>query len=109
MPTLIGQYILYESGTYNFKLGAGVGYHIGSYSEKYSTVDATFNGRGIGSILELEANTALGEHLYAHLGAQLRWDFIGELTNTAGKPLNSFPTTLNFFSVGARLGMSYYL
>lgn len=108
MPTLIGQYILYEAETYNFKLGAGAGYHIGIYSEKYSTVNATFTGSGIGTLLELEANTALGEHLFAHLGTQMRWDFIGELTNAAGKPPGNFSTTFNFFSVGARLGMSYY-
>ena len=108
MPSVIAQYILYEAETYNLKLGAGAGYHLGSYSEKYSSVDATFTGNGIGTVLELEANTALGEHLFAHLGTQLRWDFIGELTNASGKPAGNVLTTLNFFSAGARLGMSYY-
>lgn len=108
MPTLIGQYILYEAEKYNFKLGAGAGYHIASYSEKYSTVDATFTGSGLGTLLELEANTALGEHLFAHLGTQMRWDFIGKLTNAAGNTPGNFSTTFSFFSVGARLGMSYY-
>ncbi len=109
MPTIIAQYILYEAETYNLKAGAGAGYHFGSYSEKYSNVDATFTGSGVGTILEAEANTALSEHLFAHLGAQVRWDFIGELKSAAGNPLGIVPTTLNFFSAGARLGMSYYL
>ncbi len=108
MPTLLGQYILHEAETYNLKLGAGAGYHLASYSEKYSTVDATFTGSGIGTVLELEANTALGEHLFAHLGTQMRWDFIGELTSGAGKTPGNLATTFNFFSAGVRIGMSYY-
>ena len=110
MPTLIGQYILYEASTYNFKVGVGCGYHFGSYSERYSLVDETFTGKGLGTLIELEGNTALGEDLYAHLGAQMRWDFIGDLKNSAGNsPSGATGTTsLHFFSVGARLGMSYY-
>ncbi len=108
MPTLIGQYVLHQAAAYNFKLGAGAGYHLVSYSERYSSLDATFNGNGIGTLLELEANTALGEHLFAHIGTQLRLDFIGELTNASGRPSNNVSTTFHFFSAGVRLGMSYY-
>ncbi len=108
MPTLIGQYILREAETYNLKIGAGVGFHLAGYSEKYSTVDATYTGSGLGTLLDVEANTALGEHLFAHLGAQSRWDFIGKLTNAAGQTPGNLSTTFNFFSVGVRLGMSYY-
>jgi hypothetical protein len=111
MPTLVGQYILFEAPTYNLKAGVGAGYHFATYSEKYSSVDASFTGRGVGMLIELEGNTALGEALYAHLGVQMRWEFIGALTNGAGNPApgNSASTSFNCFSIGARLGMTYYL
>ncbi len=111
IPTLVGQYILFEAPTYNLKAGVGAGYHFATYSEKYSSVDASFTGRGVGMLIELEGNTALGEALYAHLGVQMRWEFIGALTNGAGNPPlgNSASTSLNCFSIGARLGMTYYL
>jgi hypothetical protein len=110
MPTIIAQYILYEAQTYNFKVGAGAGFHLGSYDEKLTSTGAfEASANGVGSVLELEGNTALGENLYAHLGAQLRWEFVGELRDGAGrKPIATASTTLHFFSVGARLGMSYY-
>jgi hypothetical protein len=110
MPTLVGQYILFEAPTYNLKAGVGLGYHFATYSEKYSSVDASFTGGGIGSLLELEGNTALGEDLFANLGVQARWDFIGALKDGSGNsPLPSVRTTLHFFSIGARLGMTYHL
>ena len=108
MPTLIGQYILGEESTYNFKAGVGVGYHFGVYEE--SILNDRFTGSGIGTLVELEANTALGEALYAYLGVQMRWDFIGNLKNERGvSPLgNTAATTLHFFGVGARLGITHY-
>lgn len=111
MPTIIGQYILFESSTYNLKAGAGIGFHFGTYSEKYSNVDVSFTGNGIGTLLELEGNTALDENLFAHLGVQMRWDFVGVLRNSAGNPpLGSLQSpSLHFFGIGARLGMTYYL
>ena len=110
MPTLIGQYILHHERTYNFKAGAGVGYHFGTYAEKYALVDGTFTARGVGALLELEGNTALGEDIFAHFGTQARWDFVGNLTNASGRSPSGTPSTsLHFFSVGARLGVTVYL
>ena len=107
MPTLIIQYMLFEAQRYNLKAGAGVGYHFASYEETFFA--SRYTGKGLGTLLELEGNTALGEDLFAHLGVQTRWDFIGNLTNAQGKsPLVNIQTTLHFFSVGARLGMTYY-
>lgn len=107
MPTLVGQYILYQARNYDFKVGLGFGFHFASYEEKF--FNAKFTANGIGSLLELEGNTALGEDLFAHLGAQLRWEFVGELRDGAGrKPLATASTTLHLFSVGARLGMAYF-
>jgi hypothetical protein len=107
MPTVIGQYILFEAPTYNLKAGAGLGYHFGMYEEKFFNV--RYSSKGIGSLIELEGNNALGESLFAYLGVQARWDFVGNLQDANGKsPSNAYTTSMNFFSVGARLGMTYY-
>lgn len=110
MPTVIGQYVLYAEQTYNFKAGAGFGYHFGRYTERYALVEGDFTGKGIGALLELEGNTALSDNVFAHLGTQLRWDFVGDLKNASGNPPSGTPSTsLHFFSVGARLGVTVYL
>jgi len=111
MPSLIAQYVLTDRGAYNLKLGAGGGYYVGTLSEKYLTIDDMYSGSGAGVLLELEANTAFGDHLFAYLGGNLRWSFIGPLTNAAGvspgRGADGSGTTLNFFGAGARLGFSY--
>jgi len=109
--SLLVQIVLADKGVYNLKLGAGGGVCFGSMSEKYVTIDDTYSGRGPAVVLEIEANTALGENLYAYLGGNIRWSFIGELSNTAGRipgrGANGGGTTLSFFGAGARLGLSY--
>lgn len=112
MPSVIIQYVIAERGLYNLKVGAGGGYYAGTLAEKYLTIDQRFSGTGAGVLAELEANTAFGEHLYAFLGVNLRWSFIGELTSESGRAPGRASggggTTLNFFAAGARIGLSYY-
>ena len=108
MPYLIVQYVLVYHETYNVKAGFGLGYHFGSYVERYYTVDATYSGSGLGAKLDIEANTAFGENLFAYLGGDLRWEFIGELTNSQGPRGSVDLPTLHFFSIGAKLGFTYY-
>jgi hypothetical protein len=111
MPTLIAQYVLIEEGAYNVKVGSGVGYHFGSLSEKYLTVDDKLTGNGAGALLDLEANTAFGQDFFGYLGGNLRWDFIGKLTNSSRTSTanSAGPSpTLQFFGIGARLGFTYY-
>lgn len=111
MPTLIGQYVLYDGESYDFKAGVGFGYHFGTYSEKYSVIDASFKGSGPGALLELEGNTSLGDNIYAHLGTQLRWDFVGDVKDARGNAPsgNAGSVSLHFFSIGARLGFTVHL
>lgn len=110
MPTVIGQYVLYAERMYNFKVGIGCGYHFGVYSQRYSLMDDKYTSNGVGTLIELEGNTALGENVFAYLGAQLRWDFVGDLKNASGNsPGGTFATSLHFFSIGARLGVVVYL
>ena len=109
MPTIIAQYILVEEGLYNVKVGIGAGYHFGSFSEEYSTVDDKHTGKGVGTKFDLEANTAFGDDFFGYLGADLRWEFIGKLSNTGSSIAGASPIpTLDFFGVGAKLGFTYY-
>ncbi len=112
MPSVIAQYIVVAESVYNVKVGFGGGYHFGSLTQRFGNLEDTFSGSGPGVIADLEANTALGESLFAYLGVIIRWEFISELTNANGKSpsatTGSSPTTLNFFGIGARLGFSYY-
>jgi len=111
MPSLILQYVLADRGIYNVRVGAGGGYHFGALAEKYLSLDDTFSGSGPGALLELEANTAFGDHLFAFLGANIRWEFVGRLGDASGTSpgLSSGggAATLHAFGAGARLGACY--
>jgi hypothetical protein len=111
MPSLILQYMLLDRGVYNVRVGAGGGYHFGSMEEKYLTLDDTFTGKGPGVVLEIEANTAFGDHLFAFLGGNIRWEFIGPLLDASGVSpgvaSGGSGVTLHSFGAGARLGACY--
>ena len=111
MPSLIVQYVLLDRGVYNIKAGAGGGLHFGSLQEKYFIIDNTYSGKGPGIVLEIEANTAFGDHLFAFLGANIRWESVGTiLDSSGGSPgvaSGGGAVTLHSFGGGARLGASY--
>ena len=108
LPTVIAQYVLVDHVLYNVKAGFGIGYHFGSYSERYSIVDAQYTGNGLGAKLDLEANTAFGEHIYGYLGGDLRWEFIGTLSDKENQSSNvGVLPTMHLFSIGAKLGFTY--
>jgi hypothetical protein len=111
MPSLILQYMLLDAGVYNVRVGAGGGYHFGSMEEKYSYLDVTYTGKGPGLVAEIEANTAFGDHLFAYLGVNLRWESVGTISDSQGTPAGvgsgGSAVTLHSFGGGARLGASY--
>jgi hypothetical protein len=111
MPSLILQYMLTDRGVYNVRVGVGGGYHFGSLAEKYLSLDETFTGKGPGFLLEIEANTAFGDHLFAFLGGNIRWEFMGRLLDDSGVSpgvaSGGLPVTLHSFGAGARLGACY--
>ena len=111
MPSLIFQYLLVDRGVYNVKVGAGGGYHFGSMEEKYSYLNNTYTGKGPGMVLEIEANTAFGDHLFAFLGANIRWELIGAISDGSGTSpgvgSGGSGVTLHSFGAGARLGACY--
>ncbi len=109
MPSVILQCVLWDEKLYNIKAGVGLGYHFASLTTKYVTVDDQLSGKGIGTVIELEANTAFGEHLFAYLGADLRWELIGTMKSSRNSGSVGFPLpNMHAFGVGARLGFSYY-
>jgi len=111
-PTVIAQYVLFERGLYNLKIGAGGGFSAGTLSEHFFYIDDRFTGSGPGFVLDLEANTAFGEDFFAYLGANARWQLIGELSDSSGRSpgfsAGGSRPTLQAFGVGARLGFTYY-
>ena len=113
LPSLVVQYVLASEPVYNVKVGAGAGYHFGVLDVQYFTQNDSYRGDGPGLLLDAEGNTAFGDHIFAYLGVNLRWDFIGKLTNDAGSPpvnpgTTGSATTMSFFGIGARLGFTYY-
>ena len=111
-PTLILQRSLADRGVFNVRAGVGAGYHFGSLSEKYLYVDNMYRASGPGFLAEVEGNTALGDHLFVHLGVNARWEVVGTLTDPNGRhpgqTTGGGEPSLNSVGVGARLGFTYY-
>lgn len=113
MPTLVLQYLIVREG-YLFKFGAGVGYHIGSFTWRFpsSIVEANYSARGIGAKLEAAGHTSLGDNLYATIVGDIRLDFVGDLVTENGRKLENVVlrrnVSLDFVSLGLKFGLMYY-
>jgi len=107
MPSMLYNYVLNGKG-YNFKFGLGTGIRILSITEKLPADpnDYDYSSFGFGFILRGVGNTALSEDVFAHIGADVRYDVIGKPVENAGT--NSIGN-VNFSSLsfGIRLGISY--
>ena len=111
MPSVIFQYVLWDEGLYDLKVGGGIGYHIATLADRFLTIDDRLTGRGLGVVADLEGNTAFGDHLFAYLGGDMRWEFIGTLKSSSSGSQTSgiiAAPAANGFGIGARLGLSYY-
>jgi len=75
MPSLIVEYILVDEELYDVSGGLGGGYHVGVLNLKYSTIDDSYAANGVGMVMMLNGNTALGEDLFVHLAVSARWNF----------------------------------
>jgi hypothetical protein len=108
-PSVILQYVLWDQSLYNLKAGAGIGYHFTTLTQKFINDNADLKGKGLGTVLEIEANTAFGDHLFAYLGADLRFEFVGTLDRSYGSSTTGAggPPTGNAVSAGGRLGLSF--
>jgi len=110
LPSVILQYVVAGAQMYELKAGAGLGYHTGTLTLKSYLREGTFTAAGPSVVLDLEGDTAVSDHLYAYLDAGLRWEWMGDLTDSGGKapsgPLGR-PTSLHMFGPGAKIGVAY--
>ena len=111
MPTAMVQYVIPGKG-YFVKFGGGAGYRVGSVKQTNSTfsTDSTYTAHGIGFKAEAVGQTAFDEHLFGYISGDLRWEFMGELKNTAGNELSNRgqSASLSMFAVGVCFGLIYY-
>lgn len=107
MPSLLYNYVIDGKG-YNFKFGGGAGLRLLSITEKLPADpnDYNYSSFGFGFILRGVGNTALSQDVFAHIGADVRYDVIGKPEETTDT--NSIGN-VNFSSLsfGIRLGISY--
>jgi hypothetical protein len=109
-PTVILHYLVKGNGYY-FKLGGGLGYRFGSFSQKLiSTDELTYSSKGVGLKVDVAGHTTLGGNLYAVIGAGLSADFMSDLKDDNGNYLTNLNKKFSLGSVGAGLsfGLSYY-
>lgn len=107
MPSMLYNYVFAGNG-YNFKFGAGTGIRLLSITEKLPADpnDYNYSSFGFGFILRGTGNTAISQDVYAHIGADIRYDVLGkpEKNSTGNKIGNVNFSSLSF---GIRLGISY--
>jgi hypothetical protein len=109
LPTILLQYSLALEPMYSVFAGFGAGYHFGRLQTTMQPFENTYTGAGPGMLFDLEANTAFGDGLFGYIGLEVRWEFIGALTDSNGRSPGTGETTLNHFGIGIRFGFSYYL
>jgi len=109
-PSIIAYYVIPGKG-YQFKFGGGLGYRYVSLNER-KIISTNYNASGVGFLLRSIGNTLLSKDFYVLIGADLRYDLPGELSNgdltlpnnATGEKLN-----LNSISVGIYLGITLTL
>jgi hypothetical protein len=114
MPTVLAQYLFLEKG-FALKFGGGMGYHVAEISIPDVIVVSQgkdYTSKGIGIKMEAEGNTEFDEHFFGVITADIRKDFMNEITDLSGKALVIQNTgkhaSMNFFSIGLKFGFIYY-
>ncbi len=113
MPSVVIEYSFLDAGAYNLSAGLGGGFHFGHLHLQYGGLDASYTAQGPGMVVMLVGNTAVSEDLFVHLAGTMRTGMLGELRNANGVSpgigSEGQPATLNFFALGARIGLTLYL
>ena len=107
MPSLLYNYVLSGTG-YNFKFGGGIGVRSLSVAEKIPSDpnDYNYSSLGYGFTLRAVGNTAIAQNVFAHIGADVRYDVIGKPDeNAVGNKVGN--VNFSSLSFGIRLGISY--
>ncbi len=111
LPTVVAQYILVDRPEYTVRIGGGLGYHFGRLSTTFFGQEQDYTAAGVGGVLEIEGMTAVSEHIFALLGANLRWEWIGALKDAHGLEPRyvSGSTTMTMFAPSVKIGVAYAL
>ena len=111
MPTAMAHFVIPGRG-YFLKLGGGAGYHFGSITQTSSLygTDSSYTARGFGVKLQAVGQTAFDERLFAYIGGDMRWEFLGKAKSANGEELRNRgeAASLSMFAVGLRFGLIYY-
>ncbi len=107
MPSVLFYYVLTGTG-YNFKFGGGAGIRFLSITEKLPGYPGSdnYSTTGYGFILRAAGNTAISQDVFAHIGADVRYDVLGEPDNTMGGNIIG-KVKFSALSFGVQLGISY--
>ncbi len=113
MPVAMAQYIVAGSG-YVFKFGGGAGYHVAKFTQEASVfLSDTYTSKGVGIKLEAEGNTEFDEHLYGLISVDARDAVMGEFRGGGNQklviPVTNKNAGMNFFALGLKFGLVYYL
>lgn len=109
MPSVLVHHIVPGEG-YRLKFGGGMGYHAARFEQRFPEFGDrnTFTAGGLGITLDATGHTQFDELFYGLVGVQARWDFLGTLRHEDGSPVvnrsDQASPTMNFFSIGLRLG-----
>lgn len=107
-PSILAYYIIPGEG-YQFKLGGGVGFRFVSLTEQIITT-TKYSSSGFGLLLKAEGNTLLAKDFYALIGANVRYDKTGNVSNGDQYIINSSngeKLNLDAISFGIYLGVTY--
>ena len=106
-PTAIVHYLIPGNG-YWVKLGGGVGYHFGEFSQRLygSNESVVFRAKGLGMKLDAVADTKFDDHLYGSFELDLRWAIGGSFRGGGvAASVGGTTASLNFFAVSLRFGV----
>jgi len=112
MPTVVLHYLVPGEG-YWLKLGGGVGYYLGSFSQALfgSGQEETYRASAPGLKLEVVGNTMFDDSFYGYIGVDLRWAFDETFSDADGHTpsCQGLSPGLGFFNVGLKLGVTLFL
>ncbi len=107
-PSLLCYYVLPGNG-FQLKFGGGVGYRSLALSERIQYTQ-DYTASGIGIVLKAIGNTKLAKDFYALIAVDLRYDSLGDISNSSGAIYNNVlkeNLSLSSFSFGIHLGVTY--
>lgn len=112
-PSILAYYVIKGPG-YKFRFGGGGGYRLVSVDEELPTSNqvGNYTSSGFGLLLKAQAHTLLGGDFHAYIGADIRYDIIGEPSGDSGVlGTQNYGQEIDFntLGVGIKVGISYFI